>query len=512
MKTWDESAVFRGEIRRFSPENSIQKHPYLEFAYRFYSFVFDNLSPIKHCLPMKRLLLLCALAIPCFMACEKMDEAVSPDVEQQQDPLADVIRIAMDGASMLEDGATRATANRRVNLDAISCKIHPATRAGEANDTLYYVVNYADNAGFAIVSADEHATDGERLIAVTESGSYTAGDRTSNEGFNLYMDMVDNMSVETPTTRGFELDTTVLRPDISRIVDSVTYSPWYGVNPLLQVKWGQGKLYWFDSDSFVFYENTYDPAYPYNKYCYKEEGDSICPAGCTAVAMAQIMSYHKTPNTLTLEHDGYRTITLNWNEISTWTGGNDYAWTESSGDTIAVLFKEIGERVDMHYEPNGSSAELIKVGPALYWLGYKSPSIVGYDYDALCTELQSYCPIYMSGDREDGVDSDGNTKYTGHAWVADGYKYRTCQIDTYKVYPAPLGEERWVLFKQITSTHRYVHYNWGSNGDCNGFFSDTCFRLNQASEEAGGYDNSGSNDIDKEYRINVRMITGIEKR
>lgn len=166
----------------------------------------------------------------------------------------------------------------------------------------------------------------------------------------------------------------------------------------------------------------------------------------------------------------------------------------------------------MRYKPKASSAELIKVGPALYWLGYKSPSIVGYDYDALCAELQSYCPIYMSGDREDGVDSNGNTIYTGHAWVADGYKYRTCQIDTYKVYPAPLGEERWVLFKQTTSTHRYVHYNWGSNGDCNGFFSDTCFRLNQASEEAGGYDNSGSNDINKEYRINVRMITGIEKR
>ena len=72
-KTWDESAVFRGEIRRFSPENSTQKHLYLEFAYSFYNFVIDNLSPIKHCLPMKRLLLLCALAIPCFMACEKED-------------------------------------------------------------------------------------------------------------------------------------------------------------------------------------------------------------------------------------------------------------------------------------------------------------------------------------------------------------------------------------------------------------------------------------------------------
>lgn len=33
MKTWDESAVFRGEIRRFSPKNSTQKHPYLEFVY-----------------------------------------------------------------------------------------------------------------------------------------------------------------------------------------------------------------------------------------------------------------------------------------------------------------------------------------------------------------------------------------------------------------------------------------------------------------------------------------------
>ena len=201
---------------------------------------------------MKNLFLLIGMVAFLATACEK-EEMVTP-FEQQEDPLAEVIRIAQEGAAMLGDAETRSAVGRRIDRSRISCKINPATRAGESDDTLYYVVNYADNAGFAIVSANEEAPDGARLIAVTESGSYTAGEQTENEGFNMYMDMVAN-------SRGI-IDIPIIRDslpnyDLGEEVIEDYYSDWTTVGPYIQVKWGQGK-----------YNEGYDSDYPYNKYFY----------------------------------------------------------------------------------------------------------------------------------------------------------------------------------------------------------------------------------------------------
>lgn len=441
------------------------------------------------------------------MACEKMDEVVSPDVEQQQDPLADVIRIAMDGASMLEDGATRATANRRVNLDAISCKIHPATRAGEANDTLYYVVNYADNAGFAIVSADEHATDGERLIAVTESGSYTAGDRTSNEGFNLYMEVVEDVICDqTLGAPGFIPDL-----DLSWYETVDTYSNWVTKGPYVTVEWGQGDTSWFDSENFVSHPNEYNPAYPYNKYCYKEEGDSICPAGCAIVAVAQIMSYHQKPTSYYKTYDENRVLkTISWNNFLS-SGGVGFVWNSDVADEIAHFFAEIGHLCDATYTPNGTSAYASDAINALESFGYGPISLVNYDFTTIQNELNNARPTYMRGTRE-VVKSNGDISYIGHAWVVDGYKTCVCTTSEYRVYPATVDQlERRVLIGETESMRYYLHCNWGYDGDCNGYFKHNYFCLNSAKEEAGGFDNPNlSNSNSRNYTLQWYIMTGIK--
>lgn len=438
-------------------------------------------------------------------ACEKV-ETVTP-FELQEDPLVEVIRIAQEGAMMLEDATTRTSVARRIDRGRISCKVNPATRVGESDDTLYYVVNYADNAGFAIVSANEDAPDGARLIAVTESGNYTAGEKTDNEGFNMYMELV-----ETSYNSARGLRDTILVPDNSHYEDVVTYSPWYGVNPLVQVKWGQGNTDWWD-EAWVPHKNEYNPAYPYNKYCYKIEGDSICPAGCVAVAVAQIMSYHQVPENYVVNFDGSnRNMPLNWSDMSTWIGGDDYVWTPSSGDAIALWFREIGHDLTMEYRPQGSGTYDTNVNIAMFFMGYKPSTLVDYDYDVIKTELLDYRPVYMSGDRQQKKD-DGTIQYFGHAWVADGYKRRTCQIDTYKVTPSPFGDghDRRTLYSQVTEEHEYVHYNWGYDGDCNGFFQAGSFQLNYARPEAGGYDNvEANNNMNRSYHYNVKMIIGIE--
>lgn len=457
---------------------------------------------------MKKLFLLIGMVVLLATACEK-EESVTP-FEPQEDPLAEVIRIAQEGAAMLGDAETRSAVGRRIDRSRISCKINPATRAGESDDTLYYVVNYADNAGFAIVSANEEAPNGARLIAVTESGSYTAGEQTDNEGFNMYMDMVESSNVYGDLI----IDTTLLKPERpknSYYEDIVTYSPWYGVAPKLQVKWGQGSTSWHDDD-LNHHNNEYDPSYPYNKYCYTIAGDSICPAGCVAVAIAQIMSYHRKPSSYMLTYDGSdRIISLDWNALNSYVGGYGYSWTASASDSIALWFREIGKRADMTYKPSGSSAFDSWARECFATFGYDQRLMIDYNYATIQSELASGRPVYVSGSRLE-VNDNGSTEYKGHAWVADGYKTRTEYVETYEVFPSPFGEEfdQRELRGQYSTTYRYVHYNWGYDGDCNGFFKDNVFRLNNASQEAGGYDNTGYyNGNNRNYMYNVLMITGI---
>ena len=429
---------------------------------------------------MKKLCLLIGMVAFLATACEK-EEMVTP-FEQQEDALADVIRIAQEGAAMLGDAETRSAVGRRIDHSRISCKINPATRAGESDDTLYYVVNYADNAGFAIVSANEEAPDGARLIAVTESGSYTAGETTENEGFNMYMDMV----------RDFSRDTLLIpiQPDSSAFYDGIEieewYSSWSQQGPFLTTKWGQGYKD-FILDKYVYNEN-----FPYNKYCYNSEG-SLCPAGCAAIAVAQIVAYHRYPTSFVVTFDGSnRTQTLNWNSILTHIGAPYNVCSCTSHDALALLIREIGKRASMDYSPDGSGTTLQQARFAFSYLGYDQNPAQTYSYDLVKANIDMNRPLYMRGN-----DASGQG---GHAWVVDGYKMRT---HYYRAYDCSSGDR--VLISSSTTTLKYIHINWGFDGRNNGYFCDNVFDLTQAYE----YDSTTNNDQTYDFDSALQLMTGI---
>ena len=167
--------------------------------------------------------------------------------------------------------------------------------------------------------------------------------------------------------------------------------------------------------------------------------------------------------------------------------------------------------VDTDAEALGDEAGDGITGDRSAAFGYDQLPAVGYNYATIQSELASGRPVYVRGARL-VVKDNGSTEYKGHAWVADGYKTRTEYVETYEVFPSPFGEEfdQRELRGQYSTTYRYVHYNWGYDGDCNGFFKDNVFRLNNASQEAGGYDNTGYyNGDNRNYMYDVLMITGI---
>lgn len=389
---------------------------------------------------MKKIIYLFAFAA-LFVACEK--EEMSTPLLSVEDPLAEVIRIAQEGAAMLDDAQTRSVVARRIDRSSISCKINPATRAGEADDTLYYVVNYADNAGFAIVSADENASDGARLIAVTESGSYTAGEKTENEGFNMYVDMLSAYFGE-PSNKDSLL---LIQPSPEYMGDSITeytsyeYSEWESVGPLVSVKWGQGT--------------------PYNTYCFTPNNIQA-PAGCVATAIAQIMTAHKFPQQLALTYDPHngQSLTLNWNLMQTHVSSSSCSSMICNHDMIAKMFRQIGDLSQMEYDEHISTALPADVATAFRALGYQCSDIQSYAWTLVRDNLDIALPVFMGG-----FYNNNGYIMGGHAWVVDGYKLRF----RYLVHHDLLYNINTILDEV---EYHYLHINWGWDGQSNGYFRD----------------------------------------
>ena len=114
-----------------------------------------------------------------------------------------------------------------------------------------------------------------------------------------------------------------------------------------------------------------------------------CPVGCVAVAVGQIMKFHKHPN--------------NSNEPKfNWSIMPDIAWNinQQGAINIALLLKDIGEKVNMQYAPSSSGAYSIDARNALVNdYGYSgSANLADYNHRRVVNDIVSKrSPIYMDG-------------------------------------------------------------------------------------------------------------------
>ena len=195
------------------------------------------------------------------------------------------------------------------------------------------------------------------------------------------------------------------------------------VEPLLTSNWGQG-----------CYHNDACPV------------DSTGPcqhveAGCVAIAMAQIMYYHKAPQkgngTMTYACPPYGNLTADFENTH-------YLW-ESMADTlfennqaVATLVSHCGISVKMKYSSNGSGAFSQDVPEALqHYFYYPAASYAKRDiYDdeqwqrIIRNDLDKQHPVYYAGKSSlgahafvcDGYDDNGMFHFNfGWDGVADGY-------------------------------------------------------------------------------------------
>ncbi len=220
----------------------------------------------------------------------------------------------------------------------------------------------------------------------------------------------------------------------SAITASSLRSAYQAVSPLMNTEWGQ--------------------KYPYNAQCPNTGYGENCPAGCVAVAMAQVMHYYRYPAKLGDADAQYEKMPVTLSKYS----------PKEEIDHVAMLMSLCGQAVEMDYNNFISLAYNQKIPSALTdTFGYdKSARFEMLNYystnewmEMIYNELKAKRPVIMSG----MSDSEG-----GHTFVCDG-------IDS----------------------DGLLHINWGWQGLSNGYYNLTA--LNPTQQGTGGTDEAYTYDF-----------------
>lgn len=250
---------------------------------------------------------------------------------------------------------------------------------GETSDTLFYVVNFTEDKGFMMLSADSRLNP---VYALSDEGTLDFTDTTFNYGLKSFYDITYTGALN--ILAGHESpDDFILPPQEPGLPLSI--------GPLLSEV--QEKIH---QDS------------PYNKYCPVTMGITSL-VGCPAVAMEQVLSYHKYPYYLL-------GTAMKWDDVN---DGTNISQLQISLYRIGV---QIGTQY--HVDPyTGYRSSGVNDSTA-FINGFRS-----FDYEpgrfrplqspVAATGIKLYGPLLMICKK---LYTDDSQNSFGHAWVIDGYK------------------------------------------------------------------------------------------
>lgn len=316
---------------------------------------------------------------------------------------------------------TRSDSKQIESIEYI-CRQESTRSVSESSDTLAYVINYSEESGFAIVSADDRVFP---ILGYSHEGNFSLSNEIAFENF------ISNIGSYIDAYSGG----VSMRPDLEE------YQEICEVPPIIDIVLGQRG--------------------PWDKYVLEEHPG--CPTGCVAVASALVMSYSRGSMTYHDEHFNFRAMTkaihkkqYNDDSIDLEIGDNGviqpiYSY-ETAVDKMAKLLYWIGKDVNMSYGPTGSGASYYSAYNLFSKLKFTIPSgYANFNIIDVTNYLQDGCIIYMLG--RDPSES------SGHAWVCDGSVAivdKKCHTNIYQTY---------------------VHCDWGWYGGGNGYFTGDIFSV-----------------------------------
>lgn len=329
-----------------------------------------------------------------------------------------------------------------------------------ASDTLMYVVGYGEGEGFSVISA---STETPPILGYIESGNYYDIETVENPGFSLFMNAAASYVDATKTASDFNAS---FNPGLLPAFREWTVHYHDSIPARLDVQWGQD--------------------YPEGVFCPNKV------SGCVQTALAQVFSYFEYPKSINLTYLDNRNLSLNWEQIKMHKQSEYYEnpefyslhsyhcpATSETHETLSHLLRELGHRNNALYLFGDSSKynkTLAKISASratafnLIPTDQLSVSFIN-SYSStmnLINHLADGGLIIMRGETDNG---------DGHEWVADGgirigrIEYRTSYATDLDGNPVTTKKEYLDLL---------IHFNWGWNGNCNGYFEPEVFNVDAA--------------------------------
>lgn len=349
----------------------------------------------------------------------------------------------------------------------------------ENNDTILRILNFGSDKGYAVCSD-------LGIIAISPKGHLPLSDctaRATDEWISANMPhyyittLVDQYALLRRTNDLFARN----EPDGWR--DFATGDPYVvdTVGPLVPVHFCQ--------------------SYPYNEYCPDGVTYGPCatsngkvPAGCCAIAIAQVFASKKYPSEM---HE----IEGNWDNII-FDCNNDPNIFTNSINILAKWIRCIGDDVNMAYSICGSAQavtnNVIRCMSQYNRYSHLSYSTVELNDTTYLPYIDHGNALIMRGDVANGDLTQG------HYWNVDGYC--TIGVDVSRIIYAT-GE----IVDRGTRTYKLAHCNWGWGNTDDGYFMfgnfDFCsyIDLNEFNEILERHDprmTSGDR-----YNRNLQLIT-----
>jgi hypothetical protein len=316
--------------------------------------------------------------------------------------------------------------------------------------TVLYIVNFTDEQGFMVLSADKEAQnpmlsfdtkrnfelekieEGSTVWAWLEaeklkiSENLKSGIHADNQGYQLWEYIIAN---EVKDENG-EVSTIEVTVEIANIDEAnnskgaqlrathpnkrgwYTISPWYNVSRNL---WGQGPGYSANAPS------------PNNHL-----------VGCPAVAIGLLCKTWSYPS-------GY-----NYSAMPT-------TLNTKASNAISQMFRDIANKIPNYTwgtSSSGATPSNILIG--LKNVGYTQAKMMNYDFTTAYNSIRDWYPVLLGAYQ----GSWGG----GHIWIADGYYEQTWKYTrTKKILGITISTKTWYEYMDT------FYMNWGWNGTGNGW-------------------------------------------
>ncbi len=213
-------------------------------------------------------------------------------------------------------------------------------------------------------------------------------------------------------------------------------------------------------------------------------------AGCVAIAIGQVMAYHKYPA-------AFGGVTYNWSKMI---NPSDSA----SRNMAASLIASIGRLVDMDYGCDGSEAYSSETDDCFDDMGYSTPSkYQDYNLNKVISSIANRKPVCTDGYaikvKEKVLGFTYNTYYKkGHAWVIDGYTKRSRPVTRY------VRTSTKTTKTTSTQTEEYVNCNWGWGATDNGWYLNKVFDTNKS-------DITLKSGTERYYQYKLKILPDVSK-